>query len=255
MSSHFNYEINEVKLRERLCKMELSATEDAWLSFQNFSRANPVNQRKNVIPNFQLNINRNLVLPFVFGTVIIAFSFLLFNFVSIKKKPDVKLAEVNTIVPSPKPIEKKAKPAPAKKDSAVVPSTTTATVLPEPTPTLAVVTPTINANKTLTTSLAPAVTDQYSAVTGGNIYASPNKNSEVIGNFSAGKGFTPTEETVYFVKVSNGSVTGYVMKSQLHKRGTAATPVYAKKPKKAEVLQSNQTPFMTTSEEKEPELR
>src|SRR4051812_41054745 len=119
MSSHFNYEIDERNLRVRLKDMKIPHKEEAWLQFEMYSDGAKSSFKTSSLPRFQLNINRSVVLPVVFGVVIIAFSLLLFNFVSIKNKPLNTLAaklpaeEVKQEEPKKEiivPAEKKAEP-------------------------------------------------------------------------------------------------------------------------------------------------
>lgn len=84
MSSPFKYEIDERRLRLRLKENEVPFHEDAWLKFEAFAATQnqPVNDT--LVQRFQFSLNRNLVLPLVFASVIVLFSLLLFNFITIK---------------------------------------------------------------------------------------------------------------------------------------------------------------------------
>jgi hypothetical protein len=84
MSNHFTYEIDERNLRMQLKDQEVPLSEEAWKRFESFTNSQTVHQQRHGIRKFNLTLNRNIVLPAVFGAVIISFSFLLFNFISIK---------------------------------------------------------------------------------------------------------------------------------------------------------------------------
>lgn len=124
--SHFKYEINERQLRLQLREHTVSIDEDAWRKFESFSANQKNNSHDSGMKKFNISLNRNVVLPAVFGMVIILFSLLLFNFVNIKN-PDLETADVQAAEPvlSEPVMEKKVEPAkfkkvvPLIKDSAV----------------------------------------------------------------------------------------------------------------------------------------
>ena len=82
--SHFKYEIDERNLRLQLKSNELVFNEEAWYKFESFSLCHKNSADEAVTKRFNFSLNRNVMLPLVFGTVIILFSFLLFNFINIK---------------------------------------------------------------------------------------------------------------------------------------------------------------------------
>lgn len=94
MSSHFKYEIDERNLRLQLKENELSFTEEAWQKFENFSATQKSTVGDAMIKRFHVSLNRNVVLPVVFATVIILFSLLLFNFINIKNPTKEKIEPV-----------------------------------------------------------------------------------------------------------------------------------------------------------------
>ena len=90
MSSHYSYDIDERNLRLKLKANEIPFTEDIWLKFESYQQTHQKQQSiDDVVKKFSFKINRNVVLPIVFGAVIIAFSLLLFNFINIKAKPKI----------------------------------------------------------------------------------------------------------------------------------------------------------------------
>lgn len=132
MSSPFKYEIDERNLRLRLKENELQFSEEAWQKFESFSSAQKSVVNDTIIRRFNLSMNRNVVLPVVFGAVIVLFSLLLFNFINIKN-PNTESAENTSPVEEIIPAEevKKPEPAPAK---AIVPAEVKDTVTAETLP-------------------------------------------------------------------------------------------------------------------------
>lgn len=103
MSNHFNYEIEERNMRNQLKNLETPFKEEAWLGYEAYYKQFNNNRKKQLLPNFNFALNRTVILPLVFGVIIIAFSFLLFNFITIKtKKPSV--SEIAELKPSTTPI-------------------------------------------------------------------------------------------------------------------------------------------------------
>jgi len=82
--SNFTYEIDERNLRLKMKEFTVPVKEDAWQKFESFSDDMVNEHRENRMKNFNFSLNRSVVLPSVFGVIIILFSFLLVNFVSIK---------------------------------------------------------------------------------------------------------------------------------------------------------------------------
>lgn len=282
MSSHFNYEIDERHLRVRLKEMEMPYKEDAWLQFEAFSDLNCIAGKASKLPTIRLNLNRTLILPFVFGAVIILFSLLLVNFISIKntktaaKKDAILLANTES---ASKPVSKSnpvitppiAKIDTVKTDS--VPAQKTETVSTN----TVIVTPSVTLTKTIaSTPTVAVITPPTPTVNSANswvsfmasqIYESPNIASKVVGSSNGNQSYSALEETNYFIKVAfnkNGqALTGYIMKSTLSKGGqanfrTQANNQAKKKDRKAEVLEALPTPLMISGsekDEKEPELK
>ncbi|MBL7934071.1 MAG: hypothetical protein JNL60_19360 [Bacteroidia bacterium] len=109
MSNQFTYEIDERKLRMQLKDMEYPLSENSWQKFENYAASHVVHRASSATGAFRLNLNRNVVLPVVFGAVVISFSLLLLNFVSLKPahKHEEQKAEVfKPAVTSPAPVKK-----------------------------------------------------------------------------------------------------------------------------------------------------
>ena len=119
MSSHFNYEVDERNVRNQLKALEMPFKEEAWYSYEAYAKQFQSTHKSQLLPNFNFALNRNVVLPVVFGAIIVLFSFLLFNFINIKntKTEKKEVVETKPAVTSIS-VEKKA-PAP-KKDLKVI---------------------------------------------------------------------------------------------------------------------------------------
>jgi hypothetical protein len=255
-------------MREKLRNMEVSAREDSWNRFEAYSDLNRSAHKASKLPSFQLNINRTLVLPFVFGGLIILFSLLLFNFISIKNK-NVTASNRKTGIADSKPTPVKEKPQPV--ISAVVKEVKKDTVItpPSPTPTIVAATPTVMekpavVEKTPTPTVAAisSSSSAWIAVEPAKIYVSPNIASEVVSQASRNQQYTVTDETNYFVKVSfvkdGQSISGFIRKDYMRKPGQSiSVPSQQNRTrKKAETLPSIQTPVMLSSgSEEEPQLK
>ncbi len=85
MSTIFSYEIDERNLRVQLKNLEIPLKEEAWQKFEIFKQTNTQIEQTPFLQNLQFRLNRNVVMPAIFGSIILLFSLLLYNFVSIKK--------------------------------------------------------------------------------------------------------------------------------------------------------------------------
>ena len=154
MSSHFNYEIDERNVRNQLKALEMPFKEEAWYSYEAYAKQVQSTHKSQLLPNFNFALNRNAVLPVVFGAIIVLFSFLLFNFINIKNtktekkevvetKPAVTSISVEKKAPAPKKeikvIEVKKEVAPATASTA--PSNSAAAVITSTVNTIAKATP------------------------------------------------------------------------------------------------------------------
>lgn len=109
--SNFTYEIDERNLRLKMKEFTVPVKEEAWQKFESFSEATGNQNRENRLKKFNFSLNRSVVLPSVFGVIIILFSFLLVNFVSIKNPSRVneQKVEVKPVVASPPEVVAPAK--------------------------------------------------------------------------------------------------------------------------------------------------
>ena len=272
MSSHYSYDIDERNLRTKLKGNEQSFSEDIWLKFESYQQANQKQQSiDEVVKKLSFTINRNVILPIVFGAIIISFSLLLFNFINIKKQPKEKIVSVINTASQPLPKKTQQKIIPikptvvldtiAKKDTLISITTTV-----NATPTVAIITPTVA--KIIEPAVVANTQDAWTVLENGSIYEDPNVKSSPIGNIRVKESYKAIEETVYFIKVAftqNGAQKmGYIRKGTLAKNGQATANTVAKttvvriskKDKKAESLESIKAPvLLSTAEEKEVELK
>lgn len=224
MSSHFNYEIEERNMRSQLKELELSFKEEAWLNYEEYAKQFQSVHKTQLIPNFNFALNRTLILPIVFGGIIILFSFLLFNFINIKNtKTKQEVTEVKAPVTTvkPKPQPKKQIIVPVKKEEVSTQENALATTSMVATNTLATMPVANTTTFTARTMPQTAPTTTYAAA--------------VVTN-------TFTQDT----QLTN-SVPTYTF-----------APKKRKKKGSAEVLESIATPISlptVTQEEAEPELR
>lgn len=120
MSNHFTYEIDERNIRIQLKDFALPVKEEDWRKFEEFSESQHNQTRENRLKSFNVNLNRNVVLPIAFGLIIILFSFLLVNFISIKSPKNTvnQKAQMQTgVTPDSKLTENKPVSLPAKQVS------------------------------------------------------------------------------------------------------------------------------------------
>lgn len=121
MSNHFTYEIDERNLRMQLGDHVVPYKEEAWYKFESFSDSQIQSRRDNRMKGISITLNRNVVLPVVFGVIVILFSFLLVNFISIKnpKTNSDQKAEAS-LIPAQKELAKPEVKTSVKRQSPVV---------------------------------------------------------------------------------------------------------------------------------------
>jgi hypothetical protein len=107
MSTIFSYDIDERNLRVQLKNLEIPLKEEAWQKFEIYSQSNAKTEQTPFLQNLQFGLSRNVVMPAIFGSIILLFSLLLYNFVSIKK--DKEQQETISSLP---PLENASEPEP-----------------------------------------------------------------------------------------------------------------------------------------------
>jgi hypothetical protein len=102
---HFTYEIDEKSVSGQLKGLRMPLREDSWERFEAYSAAQaPVQLQSSRLREFQLNVNRKVVVPVVFTGAVITLSLLLFNFVNIKNPSaprNISVAEKPVVIKAP----------------------------------------------------------------------------------------------------------------------------------------------------------
>lgn len=101
MNLHFTYEINESKIREQLKAFEIEPTADDWNAIVNIQIAESKVNRRNMDSVINFTLNRNILIPAAFGLMLVTFSILIFNFISIK--PSVNSVDNAETLKTPEP--------------------------------------------------------------------------------------------------------------------------------------------------------
>jgi hypothetical protein len=97
MSQTSTYVIDEQCLSGKLKNLSAPLKEDAWRKFETYAEAHKRPVAKNRLQNIHFTVNRNVAMPAAFGLIIILFSMLLFNFISVKNpKAALEVPEQNT---------------------------------------------------------------------------------------------------------------------------------------------------------------
>ncbi len=120
MSSHFNYEIEERNMRNQLKELEVAFKEEAWHNYEAYASQFQSVHKTQLIPNFNFALNRTIIMPVVFGGIIILFSLLLFNFINIKNTKTAAKPDNAEMKASPDAVSEKPKPEPKKEIAAPV---------------------------------------------------------------------------------------------------------------------------------------
>jgi hypothetical protein len=89
MSSHFNYEIDEHRIRIQLKEHQVFFNEEAWNNYEKYVEKFRVRELENS-KKIKFGINRNIILPIVFFGIIVFFTFILYKFLSIKNNIPLK---------------------------------------------------------------------------------------------------------------------------------------------------------------------
>lgn len=175
MSSLFSYELDEKQIRSTLQKAELPYDDSYWFDFENSFSERQVAKTSSgpAFIKFNLNINRNVLLPAFFIIALAGVSAIMFKFVDLKPGKNVpeqkalipnadnyKIEKKVVATPPKKEIPQQAVQATAKKDTIIVPTTTV---------TQTVITPTLIQEQTIAknTSAMPMQKPDTSSVNSG----------------------------------------------------------------------------------------
>jgi hypothetical protein len=230
MSTPFNYELDEKRMRQLLLNATFTASEDDWQTFD-FTKVEADKQSSLVANkvNVGIGLSRNVVMSVLFVIGIGLFTLLLMNMISLKPKADVLPAEREV---KPNAENYKVTPTPDKKIvSVVTPSVTPKTdSVPPPLQTLTVSNQTVSkTTSTPTTAISARMPD------------------------------LPTKPSKEELEAMASKVTGETIK-QTNTDSTSITPIKKKRRKKreAEVLETIQAPSLLgtgTSSTEEAELK
>jgi hypothetical protein len=179
MSSSFSYELDEEQIRSTLLSGGLTdPMESAWDDFEsNYDQAATVsNTIKFKLPEFNLNINRNVVLPVLFIAGLVGVSAIMLSFVDFKTNVPSKVEK--GLIPNPdnyKGEEAKAavlmKKEPIKAEEKPVVKTETVTIAPQSQPIQTLV-PQVQYHQ-------PTVNPNYAARTNEGAVQNPSITSEI----------------------------------------------------------------------------
>lgn len=239
---------------------------DAWQRYETHRNQAPKNSKiESAFKTIKFSINKNVVLPLIFGSVIIAFSFLLFNFISInttKKKVETKIKTSKQFINSsnrasnykPKLVAAAVKKDTIAQDSLSILSSTIVT-----TPTLQISsTPTVNVaiNKTENTNTTN-INNSINIPSGESLYPSPSIKTTPVATTSKNIKYSKTGETIYFIKleyVFNGETKEvYLRKSSLEPK---LNQMGTRNKTKPETMEASPMPsLIDNGQEKELELR
>ncbi len=230
MSRHFNYEIDERRVKDLLQGNSMSFSEDVWNDF--LQKTKPI-ERVSKLPNFKINlaINRSVILTAAFILLIGRFTLVIAKFVDFSSTKS-NTETVREVKPDPNNY-KLATALPVKKEIAK-PTATIAAVtntLATSTPSMAIPTSTTNylANQT-NTYAARSQTNSGTSGENNNMMARNNPDTAIL---NAGK--------------KDSTVTQIPNKNQPR--------FYKKKKKEAEVLETKPlTTELPTTANEEPEL-
>lgn len=235
MSTPFNYELDEARIRVILANAASVVSEEAWQAFDATKSEADKYDTKPVQGNspIGIGISKNVVMSVFFVAGIGLFTLLLMNMINLKPKTDEVPAE-RAVKPEPKSI-KPTTPSPTPKMVAAVTSTTSLKIdsLNATTTTSAVSAPDKKSSVAMVTNTAgitlkPLTTPTLNALTARN-----NVISDV-------KPLAPSTQSV---QASNDTATVQVKKKR-------------KKKREAEVLETIQTPSLLGSgTTEEPELK
>jgi hypothetical protein len=230
MSTPFNYELDEARIRQLLVNASAMFSEDAWQLFdstkgesdKNVSRVNSSNKAQNV----GIGLSKNVVMSVLFVAGIGLFTLLLMNMISLKPKTE---ASSNERIVKPEP--EKYKPAPTQPQKTL--ATTTSSADPKK--------DSVNAftNSTLmqTTSVVVTPTSTISKETvNSNLLSSTTKTS-VSADASIARTISSNNEKTQKEVDSNDNQSSI-------KDSTTVVKKKRKKKRQAEVLETIQTPSL-----------
>lgn len=176
MSRHFNYEIDERRVKDLLQGNSMSFSEDVWNDF--LQKTKPI-EKVSTLPSFKINlaINRSVILTAAFILLIGSFTLVIAKFVDFSSTKS-NTETVREVIPDP--TNYKIATAVPKKESSVASAKPTATITPA-TNTMATTVPSM-AIPTSTTTYIANQTSTYSPNTQSNTSSSGQNNTMMARN-------------------------------------------------------------------------
>lgn len=229
MNSQFSYELDERQIRILMQSAELNFTEAAWQRFESTEKIVSHSKIVKFVPNINLNfsINRSIVIPIFFVSLIGGMSILLFSFVDFKKKPEV-ITEKPLVIPEP-----------------TVHKTTTAENKTEKLPIKTTVAPIVTTPQKNVAAIPNQTSIDLKTLENKAIEAS--KKSETTGKLTENK----PAETIAAPKTENKTIT----EADTHQNKTTDKPKKKRKKRMvAEELPTINTAPSSLSQSSEPEL-
>jgi hypothetical protein len=230
MSRHFNYELDEHRVKDLLQGNSMSFSEDVWNEF--LQKTKPI-EKVNTLPNFKINlaINRSVLLTGAFILLIGSFTAVIAKFV------DFSSTKSNTET------LREVKPDPNNYKLENLKTVVTPKENAKPSATLAVVSNTLAANSS--SMVIPTSTTQYLA----NQTSTYSSNSQ--GNSNGGSQNNMLARNNPDTAISNASKKD----SSYTKTANSNQPRLRKKKKEAETLETKPlTQELPTTANEEPEL-
>lgn len=229
MSTPFNYELDEYRIRQLLLNTTFDCTENDWQAFENLQIETDAIQKKGFTPSktISVGISRNVVIPTLFIAGIGVFTLLLMNMINLKPRAESVPTE-REVTPDPNQFKLKAVPVTAKNNNIKKESSIASTS----------VNLSLNESQKTATLTALQTTTPSPGITAG-------KN-----NGPVTPSVTPSETTVQTAKTTS-SVTLNVTKAAETKTFTIKKP---RKKRAAEVLETIQTPVILSNSGQEEEV-
>lgn len=165
MSTPFNYELDEYRIRQLLLNTEFNYSENDWQAFEAIQIETDKLQKKGLTPSksVSIGISRNVLIPVLFIAGIGLFTLLLMNMIKLKPRAEAVPAE-REVKPDPNHFKQNSVPSPTK-NNALKDQNTTASKSHSVSANAVQQTATLVATTGATLSVAPANTKSISPVT------------------------------------------------------------------------------------------
>lgn len=228
MSTPFNYELDEYRIRQLLLNTEFGYTENDWHAFEAIQVETDKLQKKGHTPSksVSIGISRNVMIPALFIAGIGLFTLLLMNMIKLKPRAEAVPAE-REVKPDPNHFKQNSAPSPAK-TNALKNQNTTASKPVSVSTNGGQQTATLVATTGTTLSSDPANTKSINPVTHSPVRTEPSAPTSTVSSMALP--LTKTAET------------------------KSLTPKPLRKKRSAEVLETIQPPVILGNSEQEEEV-